>query len=54
MGRSIVYITKEGNRYHSDRNCSGIVRHLTTMESDEAKERYRPCPVCGGKHAGSH
>ena len=53
-GKGIVYITKEGNRYHSDRNCSGIVRHLTTMESDEAKERYRPCPVCGGKHAGSH
>ena len=52
--KGIVYITKEGNRYHSDRNCSGIVRHLTTMESNEAKEHYRPCPVCGREHAGSH
>ncbi len=53
-GNGIVYITKEGNRYHSDRNCSGIVRHLTTMETDAAKEHYRPCPVCGGGHKGSH
>ena len=50
----IVYITKEGNRYHSDRNCSGLVRHLSTMESDAAKERYRPCPKCGGSHQGGH
>ncbi len=53
-GNGIVYITKEGNRYHSDLNCSGIVRHLTTMETVAAKEHYRPCPVCGGGHKGSH
>lgn len=46
----IVYITKEGIRYHSDRNCSGLVRHLTIMESDTAAENYRPCPICGGSH----
>ena len=53
-GNGIVYITKEGNRYHSDRSCSGIVRHLTTMETDAAKDHYRPCPVCGSGHKGSH
>ena len=53
-GNGIVYITKEGNRYHSDRNCSGLVRHLSTLESDAAKEHYRPCPKCGGSHQGGH
>ena len=43
-----VYITKEGNRYHSDRDCGGIVRHLETMGEEAAKSHYRPCPKCGG------
>ena len=43
-----VYITKEGNRYHSDRDCGGIVRHLETMDEEAAKSHYRPCPKCGG------
>lgn len=46
----IVYITKEGNRYHSDRNCSGIVRHTLTIDSDLAAEHYGECPKCGGHH----
>ncbi len=45
-----VYITKEGNRYHSDRNCSGIVRNTQTMDSTAATSHYRPCPKCGGQH----
>jgi hypothetical protein len=49
-GKGIVYITKEGNRYHSDRNCSGIVRHTSTMQEKAAKEHYRPCPKCGKEH----
>ncbi len=53
-GSGIVYITKEGIRYHSDRNCSGLVRHLTTMDTDTAKEHYRPCPICGTNHEGGH
>lgn len=48
-----VYITKEGDRYHSDPNCGGIVRHLEIMGKDEASGHYRPCPKCGGSHAGS-
>lgn len=50
----VVYITKEGNRYHADRNCGGIVRHISMEESETAKEHYRPCPSCGAGHAGSH
>jgi hypothetical protein len=50
----LVYITKEGNRYHSDRSCSGIVRHIEAMEDNAAKEQYRPCPKCGGGHPGGH
>lgn len=45
-----VYITKEGDRYHSDRNCGGIVRHLETMDAEAAQSHYRPCPKCGKSH----
>ena len=45
-----VYITKEGDRYHSDRNCGGIVRHPDTMDSTAAGTHYRPCPKCGKGH----
>jgi hypothetical protein len=50
----VVYITKEGNRYHADRNCGGIVRHISMEESETAKGHYRPCPACGAGHADSH
>ena len=49
-GSGSVYITKEGNRYHSNRSCSGIVRHTGTMNSDAAQAHYRPCPKCGKQH----
>lgn len=45
-----VFITKEGNRYHADRNCSGLVRHVSTMSGEEAEKNYRPCSKCGGAH----
>ena len=46
----IVYITQDGLRYHSDRNCMAIVRHTSTMQENAAKEHYRPCPKCGKAH----
>lgn len=48
--KGIVYITKEGNRYHSDRSCRGLVRHTSSMSEDAAREHYRPCPKCGKAH----
>lgn len=47
-----LFITKEGDRYHSDRDCGGIVRHLDTMDSATAGSHYRPCPKCGKGHQG--
>lgn len=46
----IVYITKEGNRYHSDLHCSGIVRHVSAVDSASVQGTRRPCPKCGGGH----
>lgn len=45
-----VYITKEGNRYHSDLHCSGIVRHVSVVDSAKAQESLRPCAKCGHDH----
>ena len=48
-GGDTVYITGEGNRYHSSLDCSGLKRtvHETTLE--EAGD-LRPCSRCGGNH----
>ena len=53
-GDGIVYITKEGNRYHSDRNCGGIVRHISMEDSESARDHDRPCPICGEGNRGEH
>ena len=45
-----VYITKEGNRYHGDPDCSGIARYISEMEESAARGHYRPCSKCGGQH----
>lgn len=44
-----LYITKEGDRYHYDENCSGLKRTVFSMTLEEAlEEGYRPCSRCGG------
>ena len=45
-----VYLTPDGNRYHSSRSCSRLTRttHEETME--EASSHLRPCPKCGHAH----
>ena len=43
----IVYIGVEGDRYHHDRECSGLRRSIYTMERETAQARYRPCSRCG-------
>ncbi|WP_408069773.1 hypothetical protein [Butyrivibrio sp. JL13D10] len=40
-----VYITNYGNKYHSDRNCSGIKRTIKTVRISEAAGRS-PCSEC--------
>lgn len=44
-----LYITKEGDRYHYDENCSGLKRTVFSMTLEEALEAgYRSCSRCGG------
>lgn len=46
-GSPVVYITKEGNRYHETLNCSGLVRGIRTVLISETGG-LPPCSVCGG------
>jgi hypothetical protein len=41
-----VYITDTGNRYHSNRNCSGLKRTVHNVSIEEAGERSA-CSRCG-------
>lgn len=45
---SVFYITDEGNRYHYDRECSGLKRTIYSISMEEAvEEGYRACSRCG-------
>ena len=41
-----LYITEEGERYHSDRNCSGLKRTVFSVPRSRAVG-YRACSRCG-------
>jgi len=44
-----VYITSQGNVWHSDRGCSGLKRSISTMtEKDALAKGLHACPRCGG------
>ena len=45
-----VYITPDGNRYHSSPDCSRITRTTHEETAEEAQSHLRPCPKCGGDH----
>ena len=42
-----VFITKDGNRYHSSLDCPGLKRTISCIHLDEAGN-LRPCSKCGG------
>lgn len=42
----LVYITEEGDRYHSTLNCSGLKRGILSIPLSEAGDR-RACSGCG-------
>ena len=44
---STVYITTDGNRYHSSLDCPGLKRTVHEVTMDEAGH-LRPCSKCGG------
>ena len=44
-----VYITNQGDAWHSDPHCSGLKRTVNLKNEEEAHEHgLRPCPRCGG------
>ncbi len=43
-----VYITTDGNRYHTTLDCPGLTRTVHPVHMDEVGEK-RPCSRCGGK-----
>lgn len=44
-----VYITNEGNRYHTSLSCSGLKRTVKEISREEA-EHMRACSKCGKNH----
>ena len=44
-----VYITTDGNRYHSTLDCPGLKRTVREVDLEEAGD-LRPCSKCGGEH----
>ncbi len=46
-----VYITDEGNRIHTNKNCPGLKRTIIEIKKIDAEGRgYRPCERCGRIH----
>lgn len=44
---AMAYIAREGDAYHTNRNCPGLKRTVYTMLRELAVEKYRPCSRCG-------
>lgn len=49
-GKGRVYITPDGNRYHSSRSCTRLQRTTHEETTEEASSHLRPCPKCGHAH----
>lgn len=46
-----VYITTDGNRYHSRKTCKNLLRFIRRVHFSEVKGQYRPCKDCAGGDA---
>lgn len=47
----MVFITKEGNRIHKNKNCVGLKRTVVEIKKiDAIANGYRPCERCGRVH----
>ena len=47
MEVKMVYIAREGDFYHKERQCPGLKRTIHVMPRSEAEEKYRACSRCG-------
>ena len=52
-GSGTVFITTDGDRYHSSLGCSGLTRTAKTYTKKEAEQKYRPCSKCAAQHGHS-
>lgn len=46
-GTGILFITPDGNRYHSSAKCSGLKRKIKTVKLSEV-QGMEACSLCGG------
>lgn len=44
---TVLYVAREGDRYHFYQGCSGLKRTVTAVSREEAASRYAPCSRCG-------
>lgn len=49
-----VYITKDGDRYHSTLGCSGLKRQVMKVPKDEAAAGMRLCSRCRARQQKEH
>lgn len=42
----LFYVSEKGDRYHSSKTCSGLIRRVRMVKQSEA-ESLRPCSRCG-------
>ena len=42
----VVFITKEGKKYHTDINCRGLTRRVITLDISQV-ETKNACSKCG-------
>lgn len=45
-GQDIVYVTRDGSRYHERQDCLSLKRTIITVERLTAEAKYRPCSRC--------
>lgn len=45
-GTGILFVTEQGDKYHSSANCSGLKRNVRTIKKSEVGNRV-PCSECG-------
>lgn len=45
--KKVVYITLDGTRYHSTRECSSLLRYIERVPLSTVEKTYPPCKNCG-------